>query len=118
MSEPIFVQLRPHGPRFGCLPGETVLRAAERNARHELPVGCRGGGCGVCRIRVLRGQFVAGRMSRAHISDADLAHGITLACRTVPQESLEIEVLGRIERVHTVPDEGAPPTQHRSDAMR
>ena len=109
MAEQLFVQIKPDGLRFECLPGETVLRAAERQALRALPIGCRGGGCGVCRIRVLRGDVITGRMSRAHISEADLANGVALACRTIPQESLEIEVLGRIERFRAVPGQIAPP---------
>ena len=109
MTDKIFVQIEPAGLRFECLPGETVLRAAERQLLQALPIGCRGGGCGVCRIRVLRGGVITGRMSRAHVSEADVANGVTLACRTIPQESLEIEILGRIERVHAGPGYSAPP---------
>jgi hypothetical protein len=48
-------------------------------------------------------------MSRAHVSEADVGNGISLACRTIPQESLAIEILGRIERVDAVPGHSAPP---------
>jgi len=113
MTEAIVVEIQPDGIRFGCFPDETILRAAERLAVRALPVGCRGGGCGVCRIRVLTGGFSVGRMSRAHISAADLDSGVTLACRTVPRESMTIEILGRIERPYgTVPQHAQPDSPH------
>ncbi|WP_431475415.1 2Fe-2S iron-sulfur cluster-binding protein [Marinobacter sp. KM021] len=31
-----------------------------------VPVGCRGGGCGFCKIRVLEGDFECGKMSKVH----------------------------------------------------
>ena len=45
--------------------GERVLVALERaqgfgqlkNLPRRLPVGCRRGGCGVCRVRVLSGEY-------------------------------------------------------------
>lgn len=58
-----------------------------------VTVGCRGGGCGICRIRVIGGLYRALPMSRSRISEADEAAGIVLACRIIPQGDLEIEVL-------------------------
>lgn len=80
--------------RIACTPGENLLRAMERLNLHLIPVGCRGGGCGVCRIRVRRGDYATRRMSRVHVSAADEAAGIALACCLMPQGDLEIEVLG------------------------
>jgi hypothetical protein len=47
-------------------------------------VGCRGGGCGVCRVRVLDGAYTTLRMSRQAHVEADEAAGVVLACRIVP----------------------------------
>ncbi len=58
-----------------------------------IPVGCRGGGCGVCRIRVHAGEYEAKKMSRKHIPEEAQAQGIALACRVYPQSELSIEVL-------------------------
>lgn len=58
-----------------------------------IPVGCRGGGCGVCRIRIHAGDFTAKKMSRKHIPEAQQAQGVVLACRIYPQSELVIEVL-------------------------
>jgi ferredoxin len=58
-----------------------------------IPVGCRGGGCGICRIRVLSGDYECLKMSRKHIPEEDQGRGIVLACRIFPRSDLEIEVL-------------------------
>ena len=57
-----------------------------------IPVGCRGGGCGICRIEVLSGDYEALKMSRKHIPKEDQARGIVLACRVFPRSDLSIEV--------------------------
>ncbi len=67
---------------------ERILVALERArgfgricaAKRDLPVGCRRGGCGVCRIRVLSGSYRTGPMSRDHVSASDEAEGVALAC--------------------------------------
>ncbi|NNM56989.1 MAG: 2Fe-2S iron-sulfur cluster binding domain-containing protein [Acidocella sp.] len=71
-----------------CYPGERVLVALERaqgfgrlkGLCRKLPVGCRRGGCGVCRARIIQGDYRAGPMSRAHVSQTDEAAGVVLSC--------------------------------------
>lgn len=58
-----------------------------------IPVGCRGGGCGVCRIRIVAGQYETSKMSRKHVPEQDLKLGIVLACRVFPRSELCVEVL-------------------------
>jgi ferredoxin len=48
-----------------------------------IPVGCRGGGCGVCRVQVVSGDYETRRMSRRHVSEEDEAAGYALACRLI-----------------------------------
>jgi ferredoxin len=67
-----------------------------------IPVGCRGGGCGICRIRVLSGEYECLKMSRKHIPEEDQARGIVLACRIFPRSDLRIEVLS-LPEVHSEP---------------
>ncbi len=74
---------------FACAPGETVLAAMQRAGARPVPVGCRGGGCGVCRVQVIDGDYRAGPMSRAHVSLADRARGL-LACRVYPLSNLTL----------------------------
>jgi ferredoxin len=44
------------GETYACAEGETLLKAMERLGRKGIPVGCRGGGCGVCKVQVTQGD--------------------------------------------------------------
>lgn len=87
------------GETYDCPPDKDILRGMEALGRKGIPVGCRGGGCGICKIKVLEGRFEPLKMSRAHITPDDLAQGIILACRAFPRSELRIKVLGRMSRV-------------------
>ena len=81
---------------FPCRGDQNVLNAMELLGRKGIPVGCRGGGCGVCRVRVLDGgSYHNERMSRGHISEADEESGLTLACKLYPESDLRLRVLGK-----------------------
>ena len=76
---------------FECAEDQVLLVGMERHNAAAISVGCRGGGCGVCRIRILAGEYETKRMSKAHISDAEQQRGYALACRVFPRTDLEIE---------------------------
>lgn len=93
------VRIAQTGEEYACRATETVLIALARIGRKAIPVGCLSGGCGVCRVAVRRGRWhKSGPMSRAHVSEEDEAQGIALACRIVPDEDLEVEVIGKLQR--------------------
>ena len=79
-----------------CSGTERVLVALERaqgfgqlkGLPRKLPVGCRRGGCGVCRARVVEGRYRHDPMSRAHVSEADEAAGVVLSCAIYPLTNL------------------------------
>ena len=97
MSYQITVEGTPE--RFACMAGQNVLAAMERRGRKGIPVGCRGGGCGVCRVQVLgAGAFRTLKMSRAQVSPADEAAGICLACKLIPESDLTLRPLGLLRR--------------------
>ena len=48
-----------------------------------VQVGCRGGGCGVCRVQVVEGDYRCKRMSRRFVTEHDEREGYALACRMV-----------------------------------
>ena len=81
-----------------CADDERVLVALERaqgfgqlrNLPCRLPAGCRRGGCGVCRARVLEGTYAKAPMSRAHISGEDEEKGLILACSIYPLSDLSL----------------------------
>ncbi len=80
--------------------GERVLVSLERaqgfgqlkNLPVRLPVGCRRGGCGVCRVRVTAGDYRSDKMSRAHVSEEEEAAGLTLACCIYPLSALSLRL--------------------------
>lgn len=79
------------GKRFQCADGHSVLQAMERQGQRCLPVGCRNGGCGLCKVRVLQGEYLCGPMSSRHAPAAARAVGEVLACRVYPLSDLTIE---------------------------
>lgn len=91
------ISITNNGDSYSCSGDESILHGMVRLGRKGIPVGCRGGGCGVCRVRVLSGSYTAGRMSSCHIDDDDLKAGEVLACKINPSSDLEIEVVGKIE---------------------
>ena len=84
---------------FWCKPGQNVLQAMERLGRKGIPVGCRGGGCGICRVQVLDGgKYRTLKMSRAQISERDEANRLCLACKLIPESDLRILPLGLLKK--------------------
>lgn len=79
------------GESFVCQPQQSVLRAMEAQNKHCLPVGCRGGGCGLCKVRVLTGDYECGRMSCKHVPVEAREQGYALACRLFARSDLCIE---------------------------
>jgi len=51
------IQLADEQTRFEAGADVSVLVAMERAGQALIPVGCRGGGCGKCRIRILQGEY-------------------------------------------------------------
>ncbi|MEC9260523.1 MAG: 2Fe-2S iron-sulfur cluster-binding protein [Pseudomonadota bacterium] len=76
---------------FTCQQGEFVLKAMENHGLHAIAVGCRGGGCGVCRVKVIAGSYECARMSKAQVSTEQQQQGYALACRLKPTSDLIIE---------------------------
>lgn len=73
-----------------CRPRVPLSLELRRQGIKAVTVGCRGGGCGVCRVHVLSGEYETRPMSRAHVSVADEARGYALACCVLPLSDLVI----------------------------
>ncbi len=78
------------GEAFTCRGDERVLLAMERAGLRAIPVGCRGGGCGACRVEILQGQVRRLVMSRDWVDAAAAARGLALACRLLPRSDLTL----------------------------
>ncbi|MDX1734333.1 MAG: 2Fe-2S iron-sulfur cluster-binding protein [Halioglobus sp.] len=92
------VTLAGTGEEFGCAPDQHLLQGMQgyrvgQPLLKAIPVGCRGGGCGVCRVRIVSGEFEAKKMSRKHVTTDEQAQGHALACRVFPRSDLVVEVV-------------------------
>ena len=91
------VTLTECGRQYLCREDESLLAGLSRLDVRGIPVGCRGGGCGVCKVEIIEGSFVLALMSRDHVSDADERAGRVLACRVFPRSDVRLRVLGRMQ---------------------
>jgi ferredoxin len=81
---------------FHCAADQTLLGAMEALGRKGIPVGCRGGGCGVCKVRIDAGRVHCETMSRACVSAREQRHGHVLACRAHPLSDLTLTAVDRL----------------------
>ena len=93
MAQQWMVEMDGEAGAFACRSDQNLLAAMILARRTGIKVGCRNGGCGICRIQVTRGRFASQKMTRSRISEADEAAGIVLACRVSPQSDLALTPL-------------------------
>lgn len=86
-----FIQVVNRQDSFAVSAHEPLLMGMEKACHQAIRVGCRGGGCGLCKIRILQGEYRTKTMSRAHVSEQEQAQGFALACRVWPQSDLVLE---------------------------
>ena len=92
------VTIEEAGLEYACSDDQTVLCGMERLGRRGIPVGCRQGGCGVCKVEVTEGQYRKRVMSRSQVSEEDEACDRVLACRIWPESDLKLKVIGKMAR--------------------
>lgn len=91
------VTIEDSGEQFSCSEGCSVLRAMASTGRKGIPVGCHGGGCGVCKVQIIEGRYQTTRMSREHISEDEERAQIVLACRVSPRSDVRLRVVGKLK---------------------
>ena len=106
------VRIDDTGATFSCGEQESVLTGMSRLGRKGIPVGCRGGGCGVCKVQVIHGDYQTRPMSRQHVSSVEESCGIALACCLLPRSDLTVRIVGRLRKAV-----GAPPYRGDFGAM-
>ena len=99
------------GESYRCLDERSVLEGMEALGRKGIPVGCRQGGCGVCKVQVLEGAYSKRVMSRAHVSAEEEAGGCVLSCRIRPASDLRVSVVGAMKKNVCRPVAAQPPSQ-------
>lgn len=92
---------------------ETLLRALAR-AGLRYRVGCKRGGCGVCKVTLALGEVRYERpVAESVLTDDERVQGICLSCRAVPLTNVVIELQegDRLRRVlgFAFPAASAPP---------
>ena len=86
------VTLKARGKHFEYLAaeGQSPLQAA-KNEFIPFPVGCQSGGCGMCKVKVLDGNYEQ-NLVRSHqaLSDEELENNFALGCCMTPKSDLEL----------------------------
>lgn len=93
MPETWMVEVDGGGQAFPCRSDQNLLAAMISARQTSIKVGCRSGGCGVCRVQITQGRYQSQKMTRSRISEADEAAGIVLACRIHPQGDIALTPL-------------------------
>ncbi|MEK8027644.1 MAG: hypothetical protein RLY78_3034 [Pseudomonadota bacterium] len=92
------IRILDTGETYACDTQRNLLSGMEALGRRGIPVGCRNGGCGICKVQVMSGDYAKGLMSRAHVSEDDERAGRVLACRVQPCSDLELQVIGAMRK--------------------
>lgn len=86
------VTIHPTGEEVWLEPGETIL-AGLHQAGYSYTVGCRRGGCAICKVDVRSGQFDYNRpIADSVLSRTERTDGTCLTCRAIPTTDLVIEL--------------------------
>lgn len=102
------VRIEDSGDSYQCADDRSLLAGMESLGKKGIPVGCRNGGCGVCKVQIVSGTYVARVMSRAHVSEEDERSGCVLSCRVRPTSAIVLRVLGAFRKAVLRPAAGAP----------
>ena len=107
------VTILPDGVRVTAHDEETLLRALAR-AGLRYRVGCKRGGCGICKVQLKLGEVSYERpIAESVLSDDERVEGICLSCRAVPLTNIVIELQegDRLRRVlgFAYPNSTKPP---------
>ena len=86
------VLLAPSGAEFTAAPKETLLQAA-LNQGLAFPHSCRAGGCGSCKCRLVKGKVKELTDKSYLLSAEEIRDNYVLACQSVPQSDVEVEVV-------------------------
>src|SRR5262245_43741434 len=83
------IAFHPLGDAVTCRADETVLSAILRSGA-KVVFGCRGAGCGTCKLQLTSGQVDYGRCSAAVLSDGEKREGSFLSCQARPLSDLMV----------------------------
>lgn len=76
--------------KFDCKEDVSLLSGMEEQSKKAINVGCRGGGCGFCKIKILSGAYEAKKMSIRYVTKEERDQGYALACRIFPRSAMQV----------------------------
>jgi len=86
------VTVHPSGEMIYLAPDETVLSGLYK-AGYAYAIGCRRGGCAVCKVDCLSGQFDYDHpIADSVLTTGERTDGTCLTCRAVPMGDITIEM--------------------------
>jgi len=85
------ITLSPVGDTLVCGREETVLTAILQSGASVM-FGCRGGGCGTCKMRLISGRVDHGRCSAAVLPAEERESGWFLSCQARALSDLTVEL--------------------------
>lgn len=89
------ITIEDSSAEFACRGDQSVLDAMAGRSNAAIAIGCRSGGCGVCRVQVLSGSYELGVMSVDEVTHECRSKAIVLACRLTPTSDLHLKALGK-----------------------
>ena len=92
------VTIAETGETFRCLESRTLLEGMEALGKRGIPVGCRNGGCGVCKVHITDGSYTKRVMSREYVTEEEEQQGCLLSCRVKPTSDLTLSVVGKMKK--------------------
>lgn len=73
-------------------PNQTVLQSALLHGVN-IPNGCKAGGCGMCKCRLISGKVEQIIENTAKLTATELDCGIIFACCSVAKTDLQVEII-------------------------
>jgi len=109
------ITITDSGEEYRCKETQHLLAGMIQLGKKGIPVGCRGGDCGVCKVRILRGLYQSSKMSRDRVTEQEEKAGTVLACRVFPRSDIRLQVVDHLHKAITVADDGflAPVNQEK-----
>jgi CDP-4-dehydro-6-deoxyglucose reductase len=75
---------------FICPETMSIVEAAKIQTA-KIPYGCNGGGCGICKMRIVEGQYKLTDAAAKALSAEEKNNGHAYLCQTYPLSDLQLE---------------------------
>ncbi len=93
------ITVDPNGVSVPSGADDTIMAALNKHG-YTFLVGCRRGGCGICKVQVLEGEIEHNRpVAESSLSNEERSDGVCLGCRAVPRGDVRITLLKSALRV-------------------